>query len=92
MIPLNKIKFKELDDYLYSKNVFGLTASKRKHTIIYHFSRYYNKVELDLNVKVMKKTKYVISAEHKGTIYTDYDKLKELVDKLPPQKPYVKKR
>ena len=80
MTPINKIKFKELDEYLYSQNVFGLTAQKRKHTIIYKFSRYYVKAELDLKVKVMRKTKYVMSVEHNGIIYTDLDKLKKLVE------------
>jgi len=91
MTPLNKIKFKILKDYLESQNVFGLTVQRRKHTLIYSFSRYFIKLELNIRVKVMKLTKYVSSVEHEGTIYTDFDKLKELVEKRSTQKMHVKK-
>ena len=81
MKPLNEVKFKELSDYLYDNNVFGFTATRRKHTIIYTFKRYYLKIELSLKVKVMRKSKYVMSVICDKTVYTDFDELKKLVER-----------
>ena len=83
MIPLNTIKYRELDKYLRDNNCFGFTASKRKHTIIYTYKRYFNSTnKLFLKVKVMRKTKFVMSVMLKDTICTDYGELKKLVEFL----------
>jgi hypothetical protein len=80
-MELRNIKFEELKTYLCDNYVFGFTASLRKHTIIYTFRRFFNKLELSLRVKVMCKTKYVMSVMHENKVYTDFDELKKLVEK-----------
>lgn len=75
------MKFSELKEYLDEHAVFGLTAKKRKKTIIYFFRRYYVKIELSLKVKVDRETKEVISVICKDKVYTDFDDIKKLVEK-----------
>ncbi len=81
MTPLNTIKFNELCDYLYGHAVFGFTAVKRKHVIIHTFRRYYLKIEIELKVKVMRKTKYIMSIICNDTVYTDFDEIKKLIER-----------
>lgn len=82
MTPINKIKYKDLQTYLEGQSCFGLLASRRKHTIIYTFERYYNsKRKLTAKVKVMRTTKYVMSVKIRETVYTDYDELKAEIER-----------
>jgi hypothetical protein len=81
MKSLNEVTFQELSEYLYSNNVFGFTASRRKNSIIYASKRYYIGLGLSLKVKVMRKTKYVMSVMCKDKVYTDFEELKKLVEK-----------
>ena len=78
---LNTIKFKDFSNYLEENNCFGLTASKRKNTIIYFFERYFIGLFLHLKIKVDRKTKNVISVMVEDKSYTDLDKIKKLVEK-----------
>ena len=78
---MGKVKFKELKEYLESKACFGFTVSRRKHTLLYSFIRYYNKKNLSLKVKVMRKSKYVMSVMIGDKIYTDLDEVKKIVEK-----------
>lgn len=82
MTPLSSIKFKEIEDYLQSKKFVGLFASKRKHTIVYTFERYYNSTrKMSVKIKVMRKTKYVASVKIKDNIFVDFDELKAEIEK-----------
>lgn len=80
MIPLNKVKFNELVRFLNDNYVFGHTVSRRKHTIIYKFERYMPSLGmLSVKIKVMAKTKYVMSVVIGDKVITDYDVLKSRV-------------
>lgn len=80
MIPLNKVKFNELTRFLNDNYVFGHTVSRRKRTLIYSFRRYMPSLGiLSLKVKVMAKTKYVMSVAIGDNIITDYDELKKRI-------------
>ena len=79
MTPINKITFKELEEYLNSQDCFGLTVTRREHILVYHFVRYYNKIRLSLNVLVSRKTKFVIGVTTENKTYEDLDELKEFV-------------
>ena len=80
MKPLMSIKFDDLKKYLTDRNCFGFTASRRKHTIIYTFKRYFNSSsKLLLKIKVMRKSKYVMSVMSNDKVYTDFDELKEII-------------
>ena len=81
MKPINQIMFSELQAYLTEKDCFGMTVHKKENVLIYTFLRYYNKKNLSLSVLVSRKTKHVISVKSGDTVYTDFDELKELVEK-----------
>lgn len=72
--------FNELQEYLNKQSVYGFTCTKRKTTLIYTFIRYYIGRKLFIKVKIDRETKQVISVNHQGKIYTDFDELKKLVE------------
>ena len=72
--------FKELQEYLNKQSVYGFTCTKRKTTLIYTFIRYYIGRKLFIKVKVDRETKQVISVNHQGKVYTDFDELKKLIE------------
>ena len=80
MIPLSKVKFDELKRFLNDNYVFGHTVSRRKRTLIYNFERCMVSLgRLKLRVKVMAKTKYVMSVVVGENVITDYDEFKKRI-------------
>lgn len=73
--------FQDLQAYLNQYNCYGLTASKRKRTIIYNFERYYNKIELSLKVMVLRSNKHVISVRCGDNVYTSFEELSKVVER-----------
>ena len=73
--------FKEIQAFLNENYAFGFTVSRRKKYLIYTFVRFFNsKRKLHLRMKVDRETKQVISVNHQGKVYTDFDELKKLIE------------
>ena len=83
MTPLIKVKFSELKDYLISDQYFSpYTAKLDKRTITYRLKRLLPSKgpQLMIAVKVMRKTKFVMSCTIDDTVYTDLESLKEKIE------------
>ena len=83
MTPLIKVKFSELKDYLISDQCFSpYTAKLDKRTITYRLKRLLPSKgpQLMIAVKVMRKTKFVMSCTIDDTVYTDLESLKEKIE------------
>ncbi len=89
MTPLIRIQFKELKAYLTEEQFcFPYTAKIGKRTITYCFKRILpsQSPNLTIYVKMMRRTKFIVSCEIDGIVYTDLEKFKEKVEYRTPSK------
>ena len=91
MMPLIKIKFSDLDNYLTSKQLFYRDTVKiGKRILVYRLRRILPSkgIQMVIDVKVMRKTKLVISCTIDNDTYTSLESLKEKIE----YKPYDKNK
>lgn len=91
MIPLIKVKFSDLDKYLTSEQHFHRdTVKVGKRTFTYRLKRILPSkgTQLTIDVKVMRKTKFVMSCTIDDEVYTSLESLKEKIE----YKPYDKNK
>lgn len=93
MTPLIRIKFPEIKEYLMSQYCFPSTAKIGRRTITYKHVRILpsQSPQITVYVKVMRKTKYVMSCTIGDETYTDLESLKEKIEYRTPSKNHYDK-
>jgi hypothetical protein len=91
MTPLIKIKISDLDKYLTSEQHFHrYTVKVGKRILTYRLKRILPSkgTQMTIDVKVMRKTKFVMSCIIDDEVYTSLESLKEKIE----YKPYDKNK